>query len=97
MREIRYETFVGSFEREMRGVAGFLELDWDDGMLRPAERALAKGFVSTPSYAQVTEPVHQRSVGRWTPYRAHFKDALPLLAPYLERWGYGAETAGNSR
>jgi hypothetical protein len=48
----------------------------------------ADRFISTPSYAQVTEPVSSRSVGRWTHYRRHFAEALAILAPWLERWGY---------
>jgi hypothetical protein len=57
-------------------------------MLRPAERAQAKGYISTPSYAQVTQPVNSKSVDRWRRYEKYFAGALPPLAPYLERWGY---------
>jgi hypothetical protein len=57
-------------------------------MLAPAEHALAKGFISTPSYAQVVEPVHSKSVGRWKHYERHFNEVLPILMPWLERWGY---------
>ena len=58
-------------------------------MLRPAERAQAKGYISTPSYAQVTQPVNQKSVDRWRRYEKHFAPALPQLEPYLARWSYG--------
>ena len=54
----------------------------------PAERAQAKGYISTPSYAQVAQPVNQKSVNRWRRYEKYFGGALPPLAPYLERWGY---------
>ena len=47
--ELRYETFVADFEREVRALAEFLNLPWDDRMLAPAEHARAKGFISTPS------------------------------------------------
>jgi len=72
-----------------RAVTDFLELPWAESMLRPAERAQAKGYISTPSYAQVTQPVNQKSVDRWKRYEKYFAGALPPLEPYLARWGYG--------
>jgi len=37
----------------------------------------------------VIQPINSRSVGRWQRYRQHFTEVLPVLAPCLERWGYG--------
>jgi len=88
VHELRYEDFVRDIGSGTRAVADFLELPWTESMLRPAERAQAKGYISTPSYAQVTQPVNQKSVDRWRRYEKHFAGALPPLAPYLERWGY---------
>ena len=95
--EVKYETFVADFETQMRAITDFLALPWDASVLKPAARARAKGFISTPSYAQVTEPVNQKSVGRWRAYEEHFTDVLPVLAPYLERWGYAAGGGSKSR
>jgi len=96
VHELKYEDFVRDFESGTRAVTDFLELPWAESMLRPAERAQAKGYISTPSYAQVTQPVNSRSVDRWRRYEKHFGGALPALEPYLTRWGYaGAEV--NSR
>jgi hypothetical protein len=86
--EVRYETFVADFERGVRDMAEFLQLPWNDAMLAPAEHARAKGFISTPSYSQVVQPVNQKAVGRWRAYERHFAPIIPLLQPYLERWGY---------
>jgi hypothetical protein len=88
VREVRYESFVADFATEMRSIIEFLELPWDDGLLQTAAHARAKGYISTPSYAQVIEPVNDNSVGRWRAYEGHFTDVLPLVRPYLERWGY---------
>ena len=88
VHEIRYETFVADFEAQVRAVSGFLGLPWNDAMLAPAEHARSKGFISTPSYSQVIQPVHGRSVGRWKPYEQHFAEAIPQIQPYLDRWGY---------
>lgn len=86
--EVRYEKFVAGFEPEVRRLAEFLQLPWHDGMLAPAEHAQAKGFISTPSYSQVVQPVNQKAVGRWRAYEQHLVPVIPLLQPYLERWGY---------
>ncbi len=87
-REVRYEAFVTDFEAGVRQLADFLELPWTNAMLAPGEHALGKGFISTPSYAQVLQPVHARSVGRWRSYAPHLAPATNELRPYLERWGY---------
>jgi hypothetical protein len=88
--EIRYETFVREFEPEVRRLAGFLELPWSDALLEPGAHAQRKGFISTPSYAQVLAPVHDRSIERWRRYAGHFAPVLEELAPAIERWGYDA-------
>ncbi len=97
VREIRYEKFVADFEAESRAITAFLGLDWDDAQLAPAAHALAKGFISTPSYAQVIEPVNRRAVGRWQHYAPFFVEALPVLRPYLDRWAYSGSATDSEQ
>jgi tetratricopeptide (TPR) repeat protein len=87
--ELFYERLTADFPGEVRRLADFLQLPWHEAMLAPGERARAKGFISTPSYAQVLESVNSRSVGRWLHYQRHFEPVLPVLLPWIERWGYG--------
>jgi len=86
--EVRYESFVADFERGVREIAEFLRLPWHDGMLAPAEHARAKGYISTPSYSQVVQPVNQKAVGRWRAYERHLAPVIPQLQTYLRRWDY---------
>ena len=86
--ELRYETLVADFAAEVRKLAEFLLLPWNEAVLAPGEHARAKGYISTPSYSQVVQPINRRSVGRWKRYEKHFTDALPILMPLIERWGY---------
>jgi Flp pilus assembly protein TadD len=86
--ELRYESFVEDFQGYTRRVFEFLEVPWNDAVLAPAKRATEKLLISTPSYSQVVQPVSAQSVGRWNNYRTHFQASLPVLAPYLHRWGY---------
>jgi Sulfotransferase family len=85
--EIRYESLVADLETQLRALVGFLELPWEPAMLSPAAHARARGFISTPSYTQVIEPVTSRGIGRWRNYEPHLRELMPTLAPYLERWG----------
>jgi thioredoxin-like negative regulator of GroEL len=87
-RDVRYETLVTEFGPQVRAIADFLGLAWTDAMLEPGEHARRKGFISTPSYSQVVQPVNTRSVGRWKAYDKHFGDVIVQLRPYLDRWGY---------
>ncbi|GAC1454937.1 MAG: tetratricopeptide repeat protein [Steroidobacteraceae bacterium] len=86
--EVVYERLAAAFATEVARVCAFLQLPWDPAMLTPGEHARAKGFIRTPSYAQVIEPVSTRAVGRWKHYEARFGEALPILKPWIERWGY---------
>jgi tetratricopeptide (TPR) repeat protein len=86
--EMQYESFVTDFGIQVRRIAEFLELPWDPAMLEPGERARSKGYISTPSYSQVMQPVTPKAVGRWHAYRRYLEPALPVLEPYLRRWGY---------
>ena len=87
--ELRYERLTTDCATEVDALCAFLQLPRHEAMLAPGEHARAKGFISTPSYAQVLEPVSNRSVGRWKHYERHFgSEVLALLTPWIERWGY---------
>lgn len=84
----RYEDLVADLPAQARALTDFLDLPWHEALLRPEQRAQVRGYISTPSYAQVTEPVHARAVGRWHAYAQWLQPLQPLLAPYLRHWGY---------
>jgi hypothetical protein len=88
VHELRYEDLVRDFEPHMRALTGFLDLPWNDAVLAPAAQARRRGFISTPSYSQVVEPVHARSVGRWRNHENQLDDVRSGLAALAERWGY---------
>lgn len=95
--ELRYENFVDDFQNQVRAVVEFLRLPWSDAVLEPQKNAQSKGFISTPSYSQVIEPVNKKAVGRWRHYETHFAGILPVLRPYLERWNYDGLGSSKSR
>ena len=61
--------------------------------MRFSEHAAAKGYISTPSYSQVIEPVNTRARGRWQMYRRYFEPVLPILQPAADHWGYRFDPA----
>jgi len=65
MLEVDYESMVADPEREARELVAWCGLDWDPVCLSFHEN---RRPVRTASAAQVRQPVHSRSVGRWKNY-----------------------------
>jgi hypothetical protein len=84
---VRYEDLVGDFEGTLRGVCDFLELQWDQEMLDFAAKARSRG-ISTPSAAQVARGLNREGQGAWRRYREQMAPVLPLLDPWVRRFGY---------
>ena len=53
-----------------------------------AATARARGRINTASYHQVVQPLYSHAKGRWERYREHMEPVLPMLAPWVERFGY---------
>jgi len=85
---LRYEDLIEDLPGKARELIEFLGLSWDARVLDYSSHAKARGFISTPSYAQVVEPIYRRSLGRWRRYARHFDRAGAILAPWLRHWGY---------
>lgn len=86
--EWRYEFVVDDFDAAVVRLGTFLEVVDASPFAGFAARACAKQFIATPSYAAVTQPVSAAAVGRWMNYRERFKPVLPVLQPWIERFGY---------
>jgi tetratricopeptide (TPR) repeat protein len=84
----RHEELVADTPRQTRRIAEFLGLDGADSMLDFALRAREKGYIATPSYTQVIEPINAKGLDRWHHYRVHFEPLLETLRPMLDRWNY---------
>jgi Flp pilus assembly protein TadD len=89
----RYEELVADFPGQTSRIAEFLGLEDGAPMLKFDQHARDKGYIATPSYTQVIEPVNAKGLNRWTRYRREFESVLPILEPILRHWGYLTETA----
>jgi len=83
--ETRYEDTIADTEREGRRVTEFLGLDWHEQQARFYEHARR---IYSPSYHDVSRPIHARSVARWRPYEKYLTPILPILEPYCRALGY---------
>lgn len=85
---IVYERLVEDVEAEVRPLFDFLGLSWRDEALDHRKTAKARGLITTASYAQVVEPIYKRAAGRWEGYRQHLEPILPVMRPWVEKFGY---------
>lgn len=86
----RYEDLVADAPQQAGLISKFLGLDGADAMLRFDTHARAKGYIATPSYTQVIEPINSNRLNRWHRYSEFFESVLPILQPMLDSWGYAA-------
>jgi len=88
VHRVIYENVVADRDSELRRLFDFLELDWHDAVLDHQSTALSRGRIKTASYAQVAEPIYKRSAGRWQNYRKHLEPIIPILRPWIDKFGY---------
>jgi tetratricopeptide (TPR) repeat protein len=85
---VKYEDVVEDFEKEIRGILTFLNLEWDSNILNYREHGDNRGRVSSASYAQVVQPIYDSSCYRWKLYEKHFEKVIKRLAPYVQAFQY---------
>ena len=85
--ELRYEDSVQDFENSFRRVFDLLNLPWSEEISRFHEKTKGR-YISTPSFAAVSQPIYQTAVARWRHYQEFFPEVLPILDPYINAFGY---------
>jgi Tfp pilus assembly protein PilF len=83
----RYEDLVNAFDPETAAVCDFLGIAPEPSMAGFAERA-AERRINTPSAAQVARGLYTEGIGQWRAYRSQLEPVLPILAPWVSRFGY---------
>lgn len=84
---VRYESLVEDFEGTSRAACEFLGLEWNQKLTDFAAHARSRG-ISTPSAAQVARGLNRDGAGAWRRYREQLAAVLPLLEPWVRRFGY---------
>jgi tetratricopeptide (TPR) repeat protein len=82
---VRYEDIVQDQETSIRAMLAFVGEQFNKGCLTFHKN---RRYARTASYAQVTEPLYQRSVFRHRHYLKYLEPVIPILRPVAERLGY---------
>jgi tetratricopeptide (TPR) repeat protein len=85
--KVRYEALVEDFEAEAARACRFIGIEPGAGLSDFSARA-RRGEVATPSAAQLARGLFKEGVGQWRAYAAELAPVLPILAPWVERFGY---------
>jgi Tfp pilus assembly protein PilF len=83
--ELQYEALVADQSGETARLMAAIGLRMEPAQLNFHER---ESVSPTPSYAQVREPLNDRSIGRWRNYAAQLEAVRPIVADAMARGGY---------
>ncbi|MGH6875994.1 MAG: tetratricopeptide repeat-containing sulfotransferase family protein, partial [Rhizomicrobium sp.] len=85
----RYENMIGHFDESVSDVCEFIGVDWSTAM---REFVAASGVIAprNPSAAQVRRGLYESGAGQWRRYRESLAPVIPILQPWIGRFGYPA-------
>ena len=84
--ELHYEALVADFDTQTRKLCQFLGAAWTEEA-RDFSRTAKRRGVSTLSATQVTKSLYDGS-RQWQRYEETLRPILPLLQPWVEKFGY---------
>jgi Tfp pilus assembly protein PilF len=87
---LRYEDLVRQPEEQIRRLLDYLGLPFETACLEFHER---RHYTATPSYAQVSEKLNDRSIDRHRQYVEQLAPFIPRLAPWVAELGYEIQPA----
>ena len=85
---VKYEDVIADTRGTIEPLLSYLGVPWSDNILDYRKTAASRENINTPSYSQVTEKLYSTAAGRWTRYADQMEDVLPVLAPWIEKFGY---------
>ena len=90
LHKLRYEDLVTEPNDQLTALLDFLDLENHDSMLEYRRQADSESS-NTPSYQQVSQPLHTRSIGKWRNYSGQLDSSFAILRPWVTRFGYQDE------
>jgi len=86
--DIRNEDLVARFEETTGALCAFLGVQPDTALEGFAERARNRD-IATPGASQIGRGLSSESFDRWKPFATPMAPVMPLLQPWVRRFGYG--------
>jgi len=87
LHRLSYEDLVADPKGQLEAVLKFLALEWNESVLDYRQQGGGESS-NTPSYQQVSQPLYTGSIGKWRHYSKQLESVLPLLQPWVRRFGY---------
>lgn len=84
--EVDYHALVRDFDATTQSMCEFLDLPWDESLRRFDRTARTRG-VATASASQVRRGLYDGR-GQWEPFARQFEPVMPILQPWIEKFGY---------
>ncbi|MDB5467423.1 MAG: hypothetical protein JWQ46_2185 [Phenylobacterium sp.] len=86
----RHEALIEDFDAETQAICNFIGLPWDPNMRNFVETANQRD-IRTPSADQVRRGLNSEGVGQWRRYGDSIEVIKPILAPWVEAFGYAKD------
>ena len=84
---IKYENIVNSFEKYIKELISYLNLDYEKNLENFYITAQKRNKISTPSYDQVIQPLYTKSIGRWKNY-SKYLNSQNELKKWVDKYNY---------
>ena len=83
---IRYEDLVTDLRGTVKPILELMGVDWEDQMEQFHQSKHRPN--KTASFNQISKPLYKTAVYRFEHYRDTLKPVMPILEPWIERFGY---------
>jgi tetratricopeptide (TPR) repeat protein len=88
--QVRYESLVTDFTGTASGLCAFLDVEWTERLKDFAQTAQTRR-IATPSSTQVGRGLYDEGRDQWRRYAEALEPILPILQPWIERFGYAPD------
>lgn len=83
---VQYHGLVQDFDAETKAMCDFAGLEWSEAV-RNFDRTATRRGVTTASVGQVSRGLYD-GTRQWEPYAEYLAPVLPILQPWIEKFGY---------
>jgi Flp pilus assembly protein TadD len=85
--DLRHESLIADFEGEAHKICAFIGIAWSAEMAGFAAHAKSR-TIRTPSSIQVVKGLNREGVAQWRHYASELAPVMPLLTPWVKKFGY---------